>query len=180
MFTPLDETRRRSVVAELSIEPMVDLFIIIIVYVMLTATWSHTGIFRAELPQPSPFGCGKINYPKKSFWVRLNEDRTVELYWVPIEYSFSWSTLPKSRPFATETSSIESVANRELVRKEILKQWEETGVPSAQGADHTSQAHLHLPNNATYEEMVTLLDALYTPKVVINKRVHLAFDVTID
>lgn len=180
MFTPLDETRRRSVVAELSIEPMVDLFIIIIVYVMLTATWSHTGIFRAKAPRLGPSGCGVIKYPSKSLWVKLNENRTVELYWVPISTSFSWNTLSQSKQGATEVSSIESVTDQQLVRKEIIKQWEQTGLLSAEGAEVNSHAHLQLPNNATYEEMVTLLDALYTPKVVINNRVHLAFDVTID
>jgi biopolymer transport protein ExbD len=153
---------RRSLDSELNMVPMIDLLMVTISFLLITAVWSHAAKLDATAKAPGQSsacgddGCNKDE--EASLHVRSNESGNFVLEW----------KLGKNVVSQREVARKEEVTiagNKRAVRfpeleREVAAEWASKGQHKDPADLKTDRAVLHSSNEAPYSTMAAMLDAM--------------------
>jgi biopolymer transport protein ExbD len=171
---------RRSLDSELNMVPMIDLLMVTISFLLITAVWSHSARLDATAKAPGknePCGedCSKDEEP--SLHVRANEEGNFLLEWKQGKTVISSREVPRKE-------NVTVVNGKRIVRfaeleKEVASEWSARGVHRDAQDLKSDRAVLHAKNDAQYSTMVAMLDAMGAPERQLKSGAHVSAFATV-
>jgi biopolymer transport protein ExbD len=148
--------KRKTLDSEINMIPMIDLLMVTISFLLITAVWTHMARLEASanVPAPRDHACdGPECEPEKELHVDMR---------APDRFVLSW------RLKGLITSS-RDVPRRETGRFDDLatameKEWTGQGMHRAPTDAARDRAVLHVNNGATYDDMIAAMDAMQKPQ----------------
>jgi biopolymer transport protein ExbD len=156
---------RRSLDSEINMIPFIDLLMVTIAFLLITAVWSHMARLEADAQVPGPPDKPLTeDTPPKEKWLHI-EMRTPEkfvLIWKEGANVVSTTEVPR-REDVTTTNGIRVVRFGDLAEK-IKSEWNNVGQHRTDSDFKFDQAVLHTDNDTPYSHIVGAMDAIYHPK----------------
>jgi hypothetical protein len=151
---------RRTLDSELNMVPMIDLLLVTISFLLLTAVWSRSARIESDAMIPGAAGSGAAATEP-----RLHVDMTD-----PAKIVLRWSEGPSvirtseiARRAEPSMSGAHAVRFPELGRK-LAAEWEAAGTHRAETDSSFDELVLHTRDDAPYAEIVGAMDAAYGVK----------------
>ena len=169
---------RRSLDSEINMVPMIDLLMVTISFLLITAVWVHSQRMEAnaEVPGPSTEPPCEADCKEEA---RLHVE-TAD----PSRFVLAWKqgrTVLRSTEVPRETKTSGSVTFPGLAAK-MAEEWKAAGAHREASDRRFDQAVVHAANDMPYAELIAVMDAVAQPKRRVssgNKLVETtAFDVT--
>ncbi len=155
---------RKALDADINMVPMIDLLMVTIAFLLVTAVWSHMNRLEGSARVP---GTERIDPPterSKSLHVDMRPaDR----------YVLSWrdgSSVLRERDVARDTASL---------ARAVAEEWRTSGVHTAPADGDRDQAVLHVADDASFAEMVAVMDAVEAPQRPLLRGQSPAFALTL-
>jgi biopolymer transport protein ExbD len=151
---------RRSLDSEINMIPMIDLLMVTISFLLITAVWTHLSRINADAQVPGPPRpeVEQTDLPKeKTLHVSMQPEKFI-LNWKEGSQSVDTKDVPRKDNAAL---SGKSAMYAELGQK-IEEEWKKTGV-HRDGDKKFDQAILHVENETPYSLVIGVIDAIYTP-----------------
>jgi biopolymer transport protein ExbD len=148
-----DGGRRRSVSIEINMVPMIDLLMVTISFLLITAVWAHMSRLDANANVPHECAgadCNKPDEPQKTLHVDMKDPTRFTLSWRRGNEALDRFDVPRTR-----------VADRypELAAK-IGETWKTSGDHRAPDDHAHDRAVLHADDAASYADLVAVMDAI--------------------
>ncbi len=170
---------RRSLDSELNLIPMIDLFVVCVLFLIMTAVWSQMARIEANAQVPGPPRTDeeveKVE-PEKMLTVEMKQDDRFVLIWKSGATVHATSEVPrKGQPI---TLGGDTVMRYPDLATEIAKQWKEYGSHQNDNDRKVDQAIISVDNRAPFSDIIAVIDAIYTPKRTFKGAEVNAFNVT--
>lgn len=152
--------KKRSTNSDINMIPFIDLLMVTIAFLLITAVWVTNSRISANTQVPGQSGCGEqCPPPEKSLHVHIRDDG-FGLVWKQGATVMSEMNVPKQGI---------AVGGSDLVRypdlaKAIEAEWSKSGEHRAAGDKKSDQAVLHADDKLPFRDMVAVLDAIHTVK----------------
>jgi biopolymer transport protein ExbD len=146
---------KRAVNSDINMIPFIDLLMVTIAFLLITAVWVSFSRLNAnaEVPGPSPTTTISIKAPEKTLHVHVGES-SFKLVWKQAATVMSETTVPKPEG----TSEILRYSD---LAKKVGEEWaaqSEHRDPNDRAVD---LAVLHTDNRLPFREIVAVMDAIY-------------------
>jgi biopolymer transport protein ExbD len=167
---------RRALDSELNMIPMIDLLMVTISFLLITAVWTTMGRVNASAQVPGP---ADPNTPVTDEKV----DKALHVEMQPEKFVVSWRQgratvdsfeVPRKDLTTVDRAGVRTVRYPELATR-IGDSWKTAGVHRASSDRTPDRAVLHAENTTAYREMIAALDAI---KSVEKDKKTAAFEVT--
>jgi biopolymer transport protein ExbD len=152
---------RRTVDSEVNMIPMIDLLMVTISFLLITAVWTHLSRINADAAVPGPPrpDTETTEQPKeKQLHVSMQADKFI-LNWK--EGSQSVDTMDVTR------KDNPAVAGKSMMypdlAAQIETQWKKNGAHRDATDKKFDQAILHVDNETPYSLVIGVIDAIYSP-----------------
>ena len=165
--------KRRSLDSELNMVPMIDLLMVTIAFLLVTAVWTQSARLEAEAKVPGP-ACGDCVDPPRARTLHVDMRSSDH-------FTLSW------RDGALVASSID-VPRQEVRGKDglhypalasaVAREWRLNGSHTAPGDPQRDSAILHTGDETPFEEIAAAIDSLYAPTRPTKHGEEPAFAVT--
>jgi biopolymer transport protein ExbD len=160
---------RRSLDSEINMIPMIDLLMVTISFLLITAVWSHMARINAnaQVPGPPRPDVEPTDVPpEKQLHVQMNDqdsaDKKFVLVWKQGSTVVTSIDVPRKDDIRGEGGK-KVVQYKELAEK-IEAEWKTNG-SHRDGADKKfDQAVLHVDNKTPYVFVIGVIDAIYAPQ----------------
>lgn len=156
---------RRSTNQELNLIPMIDLFVVCVLFLIMTAVWSQSARVNANAQVPGPPRTDeemeKVE-PEKMLTVEMKQDDNFTLIWKSGATVHATSNVP--RKGVTVKVGADSIIRYPDLAKEVAKQWKEYGSHQADNDRKVDQAIISVDNRTPFAEIVAVIDAVYQSK----------------
>ncbi len=155
---------RRSLDSEINMIPMIDLLMVTISFLLITAVWSHMSRINADARVPGDTHEPVMRPPEKQLHVEMRSPDKFTLVWrqggavigEPID-------VPRKSPETpVREGQSESFRYPELAAK-IESEWKASGLHRGDDAA-LDQAVLHTDNETQYAKLIGVVDAIYRPR----------------
>lgn len=149
---------KRSINAELNLVPFIDLLMVTVAFLLLTAVWVTNSRINADAQVPGPPNPDKEltpQTPEKVLNLHVGESEFT-LVWKQGSTVVSELKVPKPDPVAGS-----DVLRYPELSEKIGKEWEQHGQHKDASDKKLDQAIMHTDNRAPFKEIVAVLDALY-------------------
>ncbi|MCH2108298.1 MAG: biopolymer transporter ExbD [Polyangiaceae bacterium] len=168
---------KRSSNHEIPLIPFIDFLLCLVMFLLVTAVWSHMARIEADAKVPGP--------PREDEQDKIEPEKELHVHAKERKFQLVW----KEGSTVVEESEVERVSVNvgddvtfpELAKK-IGKQWTDHGSHRAAADKKFDRAILHTDNNTEFGVVIAVLDAVYTPQrefLVGNKTEEVpAFHVT--
>ncbi len=170
---------RKAVDSELNLIPMIDLFVVCVLFLIMTAVWSQMARINANAQVPGPPRTDeeieKIE-PEKMLTVVMKQDDRFVLEWKSGSTVHQTSEVPR-KGIPVKLGS-ETVTRYPDLGTEIAKQWKEYGSHQNDNDRKQDQAIISVDNRAPFSEIVAVIDAVYTPKRTYKGEEITSFNIT--
>jgi biopolymer transport protein ExbD len=158
-----DKGRKRAKNSEINMIPFIDLLMVTIAFLMITAVWVTNSRLDASAQVPGREGCngdcsGKT---EKVLHVQVNEN-DFHLVWKQASTVVSEARVPKS-PIEIGEGASRSVRYAELA-KAIEREWGQNKSHSDPSDKKTDTAVLHSDDKTPFRELVAVMDAIHAVK----------------
>jgi biopolymer transport protein ExbD len=162
---------RRSLDSELNMVPMIDLLMVTISFLLITAVWSQNARLDASAKAPGQTAEIEPKEPEEaSLHVRSNEEGNFLLEWKQGKNVVSSrEVLRKENVSIVKGTRIVRFAELE---KEIATEWSTHGLHRDASDPKSDRAVLHAKNDAQYSTMVAMLDAIGVPERELKSGKH--------
>lgn len=134
---------RKSLDAEINMIPMIDLLMVTISFLLITAVWSNMSRIEASTHAPSNTTSPPPEAHVPSFHVVAIDKSAFKLEWRDGESIVS-SRLSQPADLA----------------KDIAAEWRTHGTHRASSDTQADRAVIHTPNDASYKDFIAILDAV--------------------
>jgi hypothetical protein len=136
---------RRALDADLNMVPMIDLLMVTIAFLLVTAVWSH--MYRLEGSAKVPTPGDPVDPPlyAKALHVDMR---------APDKFVLSWREGP------TVSRSVIVERDPAALAQAIGREWRTSGVHTSPSDPERDEAVLHTPNDASFSQMVAVMDAV--------------------
>lgn len=174
-----NKSGRRTVDSEINLIPMIDLFIVCLSFLLITAVWSQMARINANAQVPGPPRTDEEvekAEPEKMLTVEMKQDDRFVLIWKSGATVHATSEVPR-KGVPTDLGGVNVVRYPDL-GKEIAKQWKEYGSHQNDNDRKQDQAILSVDNRAPFSEIIAVIDAVYSPKRTFKGEEITAFNVT--
>lgn len=172
---------RRALDSELNMVPMIDLLMVTISFLLITAVWSHNARLDASAKVPGPAspcagGCTKDT--ALSLHVRTDKSGAFMLEWHEANQIVSSVAVDRKE-------SVAMVGTQRIVRfpeleRAIAQEWQTKGQHRDPADPLKDRAVLHANDDAPYASMVAMLDAMRaTDRELIGGQRVAAFQTTL-
>jgi biopolymer transport protein ExbD len=155
---------RRALDSEINMIPMIDLLMVTISFLLITAVWSHMarvsadaqvpGLTRGEPGPPAP--------PPKQLHIEVRPDERFVLVWKQAGTVLGTSEVP-GKGVVSMDGAVRVVRYPELAEK-VASEWAATGTHRDASDRKFDQAVLHTGNETPYASIVGVMDALLQVK----------------
>ncbi len=163
---------RKRVDAEINMIPMIDLLMVTISFLLITAVWVHMSRVEAnaQVPGSEAPPCGGAECaPVRALHVELRDPTKFALYWREGATELHRAEIPRK-------DVVEVLQNAKSVRfpglkEEIAKEWSEFGKHREATDRDLDRLVLHTDDASSYAHLVGALDAVHDVKrpIVVGK-----------
>ena len=170
---------RRQLDSEINMIPMIDLFVVCVLFLIMTAVWSQMARLEANAQVPGPPRTDEEvekTDPEKMLTVEMKQDDNFVLIWKSGQTVHATETVPR-KGVPTIVASDTVMRYPDLAAK-ITEQWKEYGSHKADDARKLDQAIISVDNQRPFSDIVAVVDAIYaTKRTLMGKEIN-AFNVT--
>jgi biopolymer transport protein ExbD len=174
---------RKSLDSEINMIPMIDLLMVTISFLLITAVWSHMARLNADAQVPGPprpdVEQEKIE-PEKQLHIEMRSTEKFTLVWKQGQTVVNSIDVPRKDDLKVDHGA-KVIRFPELAAK-ISEEWKNTGSHREPSDKKLDQAILHTDNETPYVYIVGVIDAIYQsqrPLTVGSKQEQVpAFNVT--
>ncbi|WP_437285831.1 ExbD/TolR family protein [Sorangium sp. So ce406] len=154
---------RRARNSEINMIPFIDLLMVTIAFLLITAVWVTNSRLKTSAEVPAAAGCGEEcqKEPLKAMHVHVGDD-SFRLVWKQGATVLSEATVPK-HPVEIGTTGATAIRYTEL-SEAIQREWERSGEHRAPSDRRADQAVLHSDDRTPFRELVAVLDAINAPR----------------
>jgi biopolymer transport protein ExbD len=156
---------RRSLDSEINMIPMIDLLMVTISFLLITAVWTHMARINANAQVPGPprpdVEVEKIE-PEKQLHIEMRAPEKFVLVWKQGATTVSSIDVPRKDDIRMQGLT-KVVQYRDLAAK-IDAEWKTNGSHRAGTDPKRDQAILHTDNETPYHLVIGVIDAIYAPQ----------------
>jgi biopolymer transport protein ExbD len=159
---------RRTLDSEINMIPMIDLLMVTISFLLITAVWTHMARINADAQVPGPpreVEPDKIE-PEKQLHVEMRSPDKFVLVWKQSGTVISTVDVPRKDNLVVKDGK-KSIRFPELAAK-IESEWKTVGAHRDASDKKFDQAILHTDNETPYVFLVGVIDAIYQPHRPFN------------
>jgi biopolymer transport protein ExbD len=151
---------RRALDSEINMIPMIDLLMVTISFLLITAVWSHMARLNADAQVPGPATASPSTPPPpaKELHVEMRADDKFVLVWKQGATVLGTSEVPGRGVVSTE-GSVRVVRYPDLAEK-VAAEWTAAGAHRDASDRKLDQVVLHVANETPYASIVGVMDAL--------------------
>jgi len=152
---------RRPLDFDLNMVPMIDLLMVTISFLLLTAVWSHSARIEAETAAPSAGGSSPAQLEQR-LHVEMGDPSRIVLHWNVGKTILRTAEIAR-RSVVTLDRGTRTVRFPDL-QKALDEEWHTAGAHRAPGDQAFDELVLHTADDAPYAEIVGAMDAAYGVK----------------
>lgn len=160
---------RRSLDTELNLIPMIDLLMVLVSFLLITAVWTHMGRINADAQVPGPpreVEPDEKVEPEKQLHVEMRSPDKFVLIWKQAGTVISTVDVPR-KDNLVERDGKKQIRFPELASK-IEQEWKAAGTHRDPSDKKFDQAILHTDNETPYVYLIGVIDAIYQPQRAFN------------
>jgi biopolymer transport protein ExbD len=161
--------KRKSVDSEINMIPMIDLLMVTISFLLITAVWTHMARINADAQVPGPprpdVEQEKIE-PEKQLHVEMRAEDKFVLVWKQGSTTVDSIDVPR-KDVIQQQGSVEVVRFPDLAEK-VESEWKAKGQHSNPTDRKLDQAILHTDNKTEFKYIVGVIDAIYQTHRDVN------------
>ena len=155
--------KRKAMDSEINMIPMIDLLMVTISFLLITAVWTHMARINADAQVPGPPQPDKEqeNIPQeKQLHVMMQAEDKFVLVWKQGSTTVDSIDVPR-KDVITNVGPTEVVRFPDLAQK-IESEWKAKGQHSNPSDPKLDQAILHTDNKTEFKYIIGAIDAVYT------------------
>lgn len=159
---------KKSLNSEINMVPFIDLLMVTISFLLITAVWTHMARINADAQVPGPpreVEPDKVE-PEKTLHVEMRGTDKFVLVWKQSGTVISTVDIAR-KDNLTEKDGKKSIRFPELAQK-IEAEWKTTGGHRDPTDKKFDQAVLHTDNNTPYVYLIGVIDAIYAAQRPFN------------
>src|SRR5579862_5269913 len=153
---------RRSLDSEINMIPMIDLLMVTISFLLITAVWSHMARLNADAQVPGPprptEEMQKIE-PEKQLHIEMRSADKFVLIWKQAGTVISTVDVPR-KDVVEKEGNVKVVRFPDLAAK-VESEWKTVGTHRDPTDKKLDQAILHTDNETPYGAIIGVIDAVY-------------------
>jgi biopolymer transport protein ExbD len=153
---------RRSLDSEINMIPMIDLLMVTISFLLITAVWSHMARLNADAQVPGPprpdTEVEKIE-PEKQLHIEMRSTDKFVLIWKQAGTVISTLDVPR-KDVIDKQGNVKVVRFPDLAAK-VESEWKTVGTHRDPTDKKFDQAILHTDNETPYGAIIGVIDAVY-------------------
>ncbi len=154
--------KRKTVDSEINMIPMIDLLMVTISFLLITAVWTHMARINSDAQVPGPprpdVEQEKVE-PEKQLNVQMTAEDKFVLVWKQGATTVDSIDVPRKDVVVTQ-GPVEVVRFPDLAQK-IESEWKAKGQHSNPTDKKLDQAILHTDNKTEFKYIVGVIDAIY-------------------
>src|SRR5579864_8053373 len=154
--------KRRATDSDINMIPMIDLLMVTISFLLITAVWTHMSRVNADAQVPGPprpdVEQEKIE-PEKQLHVEMKAEDKFVLIWKQGSTTVDSIDVPR-KDVVLQEGSVEVVRFPDLAAK-IESEWKAKGQHTNPSDRKLDQAILHTDNKTEFKYIVGVIDAIY-------------------
>lgn len=154
--------KRKSVDSEINMIPMIDLLMVTISFLLITAVWSHMARLNADAQVPGPPRPDTEQTPKepdKTLHIEMKSPEKFALIWKQGATVISTVDVPR-KDVVEKEGSVKVIRFPDLAAK-VESEWKINGTYRDASAKKFDQAVLHTDNETPYGAIIGVIDAVY-------------------
>ena len=153
---------KKAVDSEVNMIPMIDLLMVTISFLLITAVWTHMARINADAQVPGPprpeVEPDKID-PEKQLHVEMRSPDKFVLIWKQSGTVISTQDVPRKDNLIVKDGK-KSIRFPDLAEK-ISQEWKNSGQHRDASDKKFDQAILHTDNDTQYVYLIGVIDAIY-------------------
>jgi biopolymer transport protein ExbD len=154
--------KRKSLDSEINMIPMIDLLMVTISFLLITAVWTHMARINADAQVPGPPRPDveqEKTEPEKQLHLEMTSEDKFVLVWKQGATTVDSIDVPR-KDDVTMQGSVEVVRYPDLAAK-IESEWKAKGQHSNPTDRKLDQAILHTDNKTEFKYIIGVIDAVY-------------------
>jgi biopolymer transport protein ExbD len=154
--------KRKSLDSEINMIPMIDLLMVTISFLLITAVWTHMARINADAQVPGPPRPDveqEKTEPEKQLHLEMTAEDKFVLVWKQGATTVDSIDVPRKDDM-TMMGSVEVVRYPDLAAK-IESEWKAKGQHSNPTDRKLDQAILHTDNKTEFKYIIGVIDAVY-------------------
>ena len=162
---------RRNLDSEINMIPMIDLLLVTISFLLITAVWSHMSRMNADAQVPGPPRPDveqEKTEPEKQLHVEMREAEKFTLVWKQGSTVVNSIDVPRNDSKSVMTENGKSNARFPELASKITEEWKNVGSHRDPSDRKLDQAILHTDNKTEYFKIIGVIDAIYQTKRQMN------------
>lgn len=159
---------KKAVDSEINMIPFIDLLMVTISFLLITAVWSQMARINADAQVPGPpreVEPDKVE-PEKQLHVEMRSPDKFVLIWKQAGTVISTVDVPRKDNLVVKDGK-KAIRFPELAAK-IEAEWKTVGMHREPSDKKLDQAILHTDNETPYVFLIGVIDAIYTPHRPMN------------
>ena len=161
--------KRKTLDSEINMIPMIDLLMVTISFLLITAVWSHMARINADAQVPGPPRPTEVEKvePEKQLHIEMKAPDKFTLIWKQAGTVINSIEVPRKNPETpVRQGNVDTYRYPELAAK-IESEWKTVGNhgrgagESGPGDKKLDQAVLHTDNETPYSKLIGVIDAIY-------------------
>jgi biopolymer transport protein ExbD len=156
--------KRKALDSEINMIPFIDLLMVTISFLLITAVWSHMARINADAQVPGPprpdTEQEKVE-PEKTLHVEMRTPEKFVLVWKQGATVVNSIDVPRKDDVQTVSGGAKIVRYPDLAKK-IEEEWKNTGSHRDPSDKKLDQCVLHTDNETPYVNLIGVIDAIYS------------------
>jgi hypothetical protein len=154
--------KKRSVNQEIPLIPFIDFLLCLVSFLLITAVWTQMSRINADARVPGPPDPDKeLEEQKKdlTLHVEMRGEEKFQLVWKEGNTVMDTIDVPRKQvPMGTDDFGYPDLSAK------IGEQWNQRGSHRADSDLKRDQAVLHTDNTTKFEDIIAVIDSIYTPQ----------------
>jgi biopolymer transport protein ExbD len=150
---------RRSLDSEINMIPMIDLLIVTISFLLITAVWTHMARINADALVPGHGEIARPIAPEKWLHVDMRRSDRFVLTWKQGNVAVDSFEVPRTDVAGPAGSA--GVTRFPDLAARLEQEWKTRGQHTSPADANVDQVVLHTDNQTEFERIVAALDAIY-------------------
>lgn len=158
-------SKRKSLDSSVNMIPFIDLLMVTIAFLLITAVWSHMARLNADAQVPGPprpdVEQEKVE-PEKQLHIELRSTDKFVLIWK--QGGTTVNSVDVERKDKIDMEGATEIVRYPALAEKIAAEWKANGQHSNPTDKKLDQAILHTDNKTEYKYIIGVIDAVYSPK----------------